>query len=143
MEMRLKNLLTFTFLLTISVSGCASQDQLPLRKQCIVKVVSLAPMQTRFATGGLGGIKELMPAAAKENIPLAGVNVKNNEILFLQYGSKCMSRFKMTNILMHRIFKPSQISIVHKVIMPGMNTINISGPQWRDGPSQWPPSDHK
>lgn len=143
MEIRLKNLSIFTFLLTVSVSGCASQAQLPFRKECIVKVVSLAPMQTRFATGGLGGIKDLMSTAAKENIPLAGVSVKNNETLFLQYGSKCMSRFKMTNTLMHRIFKPSQISIVHKVIIPSMSTINISGPQWRDGLSQWPPTSNK
>lgn len=119
--------LSFIPLCCLSLAACASDK--PTRSECIVKVVSSSPAATRFREGGLD---DLMPAASRREIPLAGYKVASPEIVYLQYGERCDDRSTMSRLLLSDTFPQGNYSISKDMVVPGPETIDIVGNKWRD-----------
>lgn len=130
------SILTFTFLAAISVGACAKTNALPTRQECIVKVVSMAPSETKFDDGSLKG---LVATAARMQVPLGGLAVHANGIAYLQFTGRCDKKFSMAEELLSSLFSKKQFRVEHQIVMPGPDTINLFGSSWRDGKMKWPP----
>lgn len=128
--------LLFTFLFVLSFVGYARQNQLPLRKDCIVKVISLAPEETLFRKGGLAA---LLGISRLSDIPLAGYRVATARIVYLQFSGMCDSRVDMSEKLFGTLFSDDSFEVEEVTVMPNAGTINLVGPSWRDGRGSWIP----
>lgn len=136
MGTRRMSILTFTFLAAISVGACAKTNALPTRQECIVKVVSVVPAETKFDDGSLKGF---VAEAARMQVPLGGLAVHGDRIAYLQFTDRCSKRFSMAEQLMSSRFSRQQFQVERQTIMPGPDTINLFGPSWQDGKMKWPP----
>ena len=128
--------LTSTFFAAISVGACAKTSALPTRQECIVKVVSMAPSETKFDDGSLKG---LVAEAARMQVPLGGLAMHANRIVYLQFTDRCNKRFSMVERLLSSRFSKRQFQVERQAVMPGPDTINLFGPSWQDGKMKWPP----
>jgi hypothetical protein len=99
-----------------------------------VRVISLAPQKTRFQQNGL---IHLFRDAHKHEIPLAGVSVANDKMVYVQYKSMCKDRIEMTKRLFAEVLPLSEITIDKEMVKPGSKTINIFGASWSDGQPPW------
>lgn len=127
--------LLFILLLIISAASCAAHD-LPSRQECIVRVKSLAPDSTAFQAKGL---HQLMVAASKNDIPLAGYTIPNDATAYLQFKNHCQKRFAYAKRLFSGAFPNDDFEIDHRKVKPSTKTIDIVGPYWSDGGENWPP----
>lgn len=130
------SILTFTLLAAISVGACAKTSALPTRQECIVKIVSMAPSETKFDEGSLKG---LVAEGAHMQVPLGGLAVHANRIAYLQFTDRCDEKFRMAERLLSSRFPKQQFQVEHQTVTPGPDTINLFGPSWRDGEMKWPP----
>ena len=140
MVMRAMSILIFTCLASISACSTASTQSLPTRQECIVKVLSLAPTQTKFESDGLKG---LVATAASMHMPLAGIAVHGPRVAYLQFSQTCTRRFSMAGRIMSARFPETDFRIEHELVEPGPHTINMSGASWSDGRIPWPPPVHR
>ena len=136
MVMRAMSILIFTCLASISACSAADTQDLPTRQECIVKVLSLAPAQTKFDSDGLKG---LVATAESMHVPLAGLAVRGPSVAYLQFSRMCTRRFSMARRVMSTRFPGAQFRIEHELVVPGPHTINMFGDAWRDGRMPWPP----
>ncbi len=136
MAMRPMSILIFMCLASINACSIAATQSLPTRQECIVKVLSLAPAQTRFDSDGLKG---LVATAANIHVPLAGLAVRGPSVAYLQFSRMCTRRFDMARRVMSTRYHGTDFRIEHDLVVPGPQTINMFGDAWRDGRMSWPP----
>lgn len=136
MAMRPMSILISMCLASISACSTAATQSLPTRQECIVKVLSLAPAQTRFDSGGLKG---LVATAANIHVPLAGLAVRGPSVAYLQFSRMCTHRFGMARRIMSTRYPGTDFRIEYELVVPSPQTINMFGDAWRDGRMSWPP----
>lgn len=74
-----------------------------------------------------------MAVSVRQGIPLAGYRVANKKTLYLQYKARCKERIEMSSKIFSYIFNDKKISVDHKKVVPGPNTIDMVGSAWSDG----------
>lgn len=125
----LTRLLLSTLLLCLACNACAARNELPFRSDCIVKV-SLEPSDSiNFRNGALDN---LVSISSRLSIPLAGYKIKNKRIAYLQYSGQCDKKSLMSKALLSDIFTNRNFQISSEIIVPGPDTINMTGKYWQD-----------
>lgn len=129
--MTIRVIVTLGFiLLATSPARCkgATTNELPLRSQCISKVVVESPAKS----GQLAGFMELSIA---NGIPLAGYAQHDGKVIYFQFGRSCQKKNSYASSLMDAYEKKHgsvKYRVVEETVTPSTNTIELSGPYWRD-----------
>jgi len=115
-------------LVTSLIVSCSGDRNRPARADCISRAQVRGDSFGRVSNDAL---LELMPIAAQQGIPLAGYEI-HGKSLYLQYSDQCASRLGFTRQILSMAGLGLSAPLSDQVVAPGVDTIDLSGPAWRD-----------
>ena len=135
----------FIIAVMIALSGACTSNELPLRTDCIVKVMLHWP-DTLQGAAKVRTISNLLRAIAlsptnggPEIYPNIAIQGEDRELLYLQLKTNCSNRVELiTNLMDHvnpRVVDMPGYSVLADRIAPSPTTIDTWGRWWSDQPN--------
>lgn len=78
------------------------------------------------------GLIDIMKVSNRLGIPLGGLHIQNERLVYIQFASQCESRFSLSNRLFSEMFPRGVFVISKEHVEPGLHTIDLEGPSWRN-----------
>lgn len=140
-------ILLITLATVLAACSSSSSSDVPRRSDCIVKIalqwpVDISPREQEKTIDQMSSAMLFARAKGGPNLnPGQAFPNHRRDLLFLQFERECESRVRNAQELMEyvrtRVPTAPLFSVSHEVIQPGVDTIDLWGPPWRDsGESQ-------
>ena len=130
---RTQGMLILLFIL-LSLNSYSAKSQslqsLPMRRDCIVEVISKDTHILNFRRDDIGST---MKFSKINKIPLAGYGIQSSGTAFFQFSKNCANRLSMASIVLKKSLPKNSFLIEKNKVNPGPDTIDIGGFSWRDG----------
>jgi hypothetical protein len=122
------------------VAACGKDtatSQLPLRSDCIVGARLIWP-EYITETDAQATVARMTNELTRHRQPgLAGIRNQGHREIYVIYSDDCQARHTRFGYLVRqlqlKIYQAPRLEVIDGVIEPGPETIQVYGPQWRDG----------
>lgn len=120
----------FAFFVVASLAACVAKSEKPSKSECIVMV---GQPESGWVSRTSDDAYSIAQAIHDLDYPMGGIAYGERGEIYFQFSAKCELREEMARKLMSTVYGSAAGSYNYKVgIVPGGNTISVSGPSWRD-----------
>jgi len=124
----------------LTLAACSKDDpasRLPLRSECIVGARLTWPEGTSDTNAQAIVARLTREMTRNQQAGVAGVQNQGNDAIYVIYAEDCPSRDGKFDYLLRQlqlaVYQAPGFDVIEDEIEPGPATIDVYGPQWRDG----------